>query len=297
MILKHEETAAPPGWLCHWSDDFKMYYYHNSNSGESQWEYPTLDQSALLPNDVQQMSFQPMITPIVPPYIDPHHIVTAPSINHSLVSPAHGFSRDPVPNVVTKKRPAAPTEKSTLDPYRDPYRATSKRKKDDISTDDTSLLSGTDSGTSSPLPRVIAAAPMIRTRESSPAVIATPPLPIEDYRLTYSPQPPSTTDEASSSKSTSKPKLKKKKKLDASGLPSKKSKQVSSLVQKWQTVKQQEEDEKNIELESDDETHEEASERRIEEWKKEMEDSSKKEWNPNFTEIKGDWRARLKRKT
>lgn len=54
-------------------------------------------------------------------------------------------------------------------------------------------------------------------------------------------------------------------------LPNKKLKHVSSLVQKWQTVKQQVEEEENAELESDEEDYETASERRIEEWKKEVE--------------------------
>lgn len=42
-------------------------------------------------------------------------------------------------------------------------------------------------------------------------------------------------------------------------------------MQKWQTVKQQVEEEENAELESDEEDYETASERRIEEWKKEVE--------------------------
>lgn len=63
-----------------------------------------------------------------------------------------------------------------------------------------------------------------------------------------------------------------KKKLDASGLPSKKKKQVSSLVQKWQTVKQKVEEEENVDDEYEEDTdHNLMSEKRIEEWKKEME--------------------------
>ena len=42
-------------------------------------------------------------------------------------------------------------------------------------------------------------------------------------------------------------------------------------MRKWQTVKQQVEEEENAELESDEVDYETASERRIEEWKKEVE--------------------------
>lgn len=60
--------------------------------------------------------------------------------------------------------------------------------------------------------------------------------------------------------------------MDASGLPSKKMKQVSSLVQKWQTVKQKVEEEENVDEEyEEDIDHHLQSEKRIEEWKKEME--------------------------
>jgi len=59
--------------------------------------------------------------------------------------------------------------------------------------------------------------------------------------------------------------------VDSSGLPSKKKKQVSSLVAKWQTVKQKAEEEQNVEEESEDEDYEVQSEKRIQEWKKEVE--------------------------
>ena len=59
--------------------------------------------------------------------------------------------------------------------------------------------------------------------------------------------------------------------MDSSGLPSKKKKQVSTLVAKWQNVKQKAEEEQNVEEESEDEDFEVQSEKRIKEWKKEVE--------------------------
>lgn len=59
--------------------------------------------------------------------------------------------------------------------------------------------------------------------------------------------------------------------MDASGLPSKKKKQVSSLVAKWQNVKQKVEEEENVEEESEDEDRETLSEKRIQEWKTKVE--------------------------
>ena len=52
----------------------------------------------------------------------------------------------------------------------------------------------------------------------------------------------------------------------------KKLKQVSSLVQKWQTVKAQVEEEENMDdIEDEEGDYEQTSEKRIQEWKKEME--------------------------
>lgn len=316
-ILKHEETAAPPGWLCHWNSEFKMYYYNNVTTGNSQWEYPDASQHATvvsLPTShassypsSQVLVMQPHMIPMMnatPDYTGGmmvsnamNEASTMSASAASLVSPAHGFSREPIPSE-TKKRSAADSELSS-DPYRDPYRLSKKKK--EVSTfpdqvEESQLGSEPESGTSSPVPKtVIAAAPVIRnvSREASPALQG----PSDEYDVPFFP----VTQKAENPTHAilnSKNKLKKKKKLDASGLPSKKMKQVSSLVQKWQTVKQKVEEEENVEEEfEEDVNYEVQSAKRITEWKKEIEASGKKEYNPNFTEIRGDWRNRLKRKT
>ena len=77
-----------------------MYYYYNNATGESQWEYPQV------PQDYSD-NFSDVVH--IPPALMVHAPVIAPNTaNASLVSPAHGFSRDPVQTntkIKNKKRP------------------------------------------------------------------------------------------------------------------------------------------------------------------------------------------------
>lgn len=314
QILKHEETAAPAGWLCHWSSNFKMYYYHNTMTGESQWEYPEVStqvsmqhtQMSYAASYMQAAMVAPMINPMAMAYMDPTQIMPAAvdkslaisASAASLVSPAHGFSREPIPKE-SKKRTVSSDQEKVSDPYTDPYRIAKKKKKESSQEPESSQIAANNSGTASPVPKsIIAAAPLIRdsSREASPSTYATPPR-VQIDEGVASPLPPIKRNSSSSSNLSAKAKTKKKNKVDTVGLPSKKLKHVSSLVQKWQTVKQKVEEEENIEEESEDEDFETQSERRISEWKKDLVASGKMEHNPNFTEIQGNWRERLKRKT
>ena len=74
---------------------------------------------------------------------------------------------------------------------------------------------------------------------------------------------------------------------------------IQTYLQELEMNRQQQaEEEESIELgSSEDDDYEVTAEKRIEEWKQSIEASGQKESNPNFTEIKGDWRERLKRKT
>ena len=62
-----------------------MYYYYNTVSGESQWEYPEPPQSQ------EETPIDVTLTEPPPPPPDESEFNRA-----SLVSPAHGFSREPV---------------------------------------------------------------------------------------------------------------------------------------------------------------------------------------------------------
>lgn len=88
-------------------------------------------------------------------------------------------------------------------------------------------------------------------------------------------------------------KVKKKKKASKMGssLLSSKARKVSSLVQKWQSIKQQEEPVLNSSEEEDEEID---PRKQIEDWKREHLASGQAAYNPNFEEIKGDWRERIR---
>lgn len=317
QLIKHEESAAPPGWLCHWSSEFKMYYYHETATGNSQWEYPSTTPQQQQVSVAMPVSLPVAMSVSMPTYPTSH--VLALQTQHMMMTavapgyPGLMMSAAMTPPMVAvstpsiiqsaqalqtttdvKKRPAQPETEAAADPYR------VAKKKKEVSTFPDQLAEkvlsqeSATSGTSSPLPSVIAAAPMMRdaSREASPSLYSSN----IDSDGTFSPLQ-GRNSVASETVLNAKAKLKKKKKVDSSGLPSKKKKQVSSLVAKWQTVKQKVEEEENVEEESEDEDFEAQSERRIAEWKNNLETSGKEKYNPNFTEIKGDWRARLKRKS
>ncbi|XP_002162849.2 formin-binding protein 4 isoform X1 [Hydra vulgaris] len=295
-IKNHEDNAAPTGWICHWSSEYNMYYYHNNATGESQWEYPdqgvalTFPVSDLLQTNMGMItpvsSFlpaQPMIAPPIPPMMMPVPLETMVSKTIlPLPSTTQSYSRDSVPITNRKRQGSVEPQVKSSDPYRDPYRTTKKNKVSEVNTNNGNTAS------SSPMLRDVAE-PIVNEYASS--------LQYENPNLsTQSPQ--SSTSKKENGTKIKVKKLKSKNKLESSGLPSKKLKQVSSLVHKWQSVKQQAEEEESIELgSSEDDDYEVTAEKRIEEWKQSIEASGQKESNPNFTEIKGDWRERLKRKT
>jgi len=112
------------------------------------------------------------------------------------------------------------------------------------------------------------------------------------------PAPPQETTDAvipSPATVSTKPKVKKKKKTSkvGSALLSSKARKVSSLVQKWQSIKQQEEP--ALDSSEDEEEHNDPV-RQIEEWKKVHLESGQAAYNPNFEEIKGDWRERIRQR-
>lgn len=132
---------------------------------------------------------------------------------------------------------------------------------------------------------------------------ASPPLPIEPVAAAESsgtqfsapPQGIAAAVVSTPTSLTAKPKVKKKKKSSKVGtsLLSSKARKVSTLVQKWQSIKQQEEP--TLDSSEDEEERIDPS-RQIDEWKREHLSSGQAAYNPNFEEIKGDWRERLKQR-
>jgi len=339
-VMHYEESSAPTGWLCHWSKDFHMYYYYNTMTGESQWDYPNAVVPPPPPPD--EPVEQPLTTSkdsmlhsldSVRPLISTsetssneifpvsHGVSMEEQLLHARVTLTESSTTASVPSLVSATKrvlpssstvqqlsiPAVrgdkeapppetdntPSKKTTADPYRDPYRLVKKKKMQEAARlQDSPVHSpshGGDSepGTQSPLQAgtVIAAAPLILSQES----ISAPALPKLEV-LSGGSSPSRNDTELIPVRSKIK-----RKKVATSGLASKKLKQVSSLVQKWQTVKQRAEEEEQVE-DDYEEDQEVLSERRIEEWKQEVQESGAANYNPNFETIKGDWRERLKRK-
>ncbi|KAM5137918.1 formin-binding protein 4 [Mantella aurantiaca] len=44
QIKQYEINATPKGWSCHWDRNHRRYFYVNEISGESQWEFPEVDE-------------------------------------------------------------------------------------------------------------------------------------------------------------------------------------------------------------------------------------------------------------
>ncbi|XP_028416445.1 formin-binding protein 4-like [Dendronephthya gigantea] len=88
-------------------------------------------------------------------------------------------------------------------------------------------------------------------------------------------------------------KQKKKKSKSSGAIRTSKVKQMSSLVQKWQAIKRQEE--VLSEDESDEEHSAAKNEAQIEQWRQEQIKSGMAVDNPNFEKITGDWRERVRK--
>ena len=124
--------------------------------------------------------------------------------------------------------------------------------------------------------------------------------PLTDYSdLDNSPYPPNTNvQDSGSSRSSPVPmqittkKKKKKSKSSSVSIRTSKVKQMSSLVQKWQAIKKQEE---ASEDESDEEDLAAKAEAQIQQWRQEQITSGLAADNPNFEKITGDWRERVRK--
>ncbi|KAM4617366.1 formin-binding protein 4 [Discoglossus pictus] len=44
QIKLYESNATPKGWSCHWDRDHRRYFYVNDRSGESQWDFPDVEE-------------------------------------------------------------------------------------------------------------------------------------------------------------------------------------------------------------------------------------------------------------
>ncbi|XP_078404939.1 formin-binding protein 4 isoform X3 [Cetorhinus maximus] len=44
QIKHYESNASPKGWSCHWDREHRRYFYLNEQTGQSQWEFPDVDE-------------------------------------------------------------------------------------------------------------------------------------------------------------------------------------------------------------------------------------------------------------
>ncbi|KAM4017032.1 formin-binding protein 4 isoform 2-T2 [Anomaloglossus baeobatrachus] len=51
QIKLYEINATPKGWSCHWDRDHRRYFYVNEISGESQWEFPDVEEEETAPKN------------------------------------------------------------------------------------------------------------------------------------------------------------------------------------------------------------------------------------------------------
>ncbi|XP_061173582.1 formin-binding protein 4-like isoform X2 [Saccostrea echinata] len=40
QLQQYEQSAAPPGWSCHWDRAYRRYFYMNKKTSRTQWDYP-----------------------------------------------------------------------------------------------------------------------------------------------------------------------------------------------------------------------------------------------------------------
>nr|XP_058951458.1 formin-binding protein 4-like isoform X1 [Pocillopora verrucosa] len=355
QLKQYEESAAPPGWSCHWDRTHKRYYYTNRVTGDSQWEYPsdetesdvkedtsaveTSSQSSTAAVSSSQTSvpmwnysaYVPMVQAPVMSVVMPTVPVVSSSVTaDSLANPPvpgtdHGFKavtltasypdeaeESPPPPPGTDDLPPLPPVDSCTPPPPPPEPAEvpppppGEEMPTTVSTTVTRVASPFISGQ----PTVATAVAKSRSLPRSivdysdlEASSASPPLPIEPVAAAESsgtqfsapPQGIAAAVVSTPTSLTAKPKVKKKKKSSKVGtsLLSSKARKVSTLVQKWQSIKQQEEP--TLDSSEDEEERIDPS-RQIEEWKREHLSSGQAAYNPNFEEIKGDWRERLKQR-
>ncbi|XP_078345829.1 uncharacterized protein LOC144631294 isoform X2 [Oculina patagonica] len=334
QLKQYEESAAPPGWSCHWDRTHKRYYYTNKVTGDSQWEYPSEDTRTDAKEDTPSIeipvqssaatvtSNQSLAAWSFPAYVP---MVQAPAM--SVVLPTvpvvsssaktESFANPPVPGTDEGSEAVPFTASFSYEVEESPPPPPG--------TDDLPPLPPVESSAPPPPPPEPMEAPPPPPGDEMPTTSITKSAslsrPVVDYSdldmASASPPPPPLPSAVPQSTETqlstplqetvvvglpspagvaTKPKVKKKKKTSkvGSALLSSKARKVSSLVQKWQSVKQQQQEPVLDSSEDDEEENDPV--RQIEDWKKEHVESGQAAYNPNFQEIKGDWREKIRQR-
>ncbi|XP_063800622.1 formin-binding protein 4 [Pseudophryne corroboree] len=122
QIKQYEINATPKGWSCHWDRDHRRYFYVNEISGESQWEFPDVeeDEGAVAPQNKPDTAFRVAekerfdsapAPPPEPPTTFPDSIANKPSVAATVpVSHYWDFVQPPLPLEVPLPPPPPPPD-------------------------------------------------------------------------------------------------------------------------------------------------------------------------------------------
>ncbi|XP_073397646.1 formin-binding protein 4 isoform X1 [Dendrobates tinctorius] len=373
QIKLYEINATPKGWSCHWDRDHRRYFYVNEISGESQWEFPDVEEEEPAPKNKSEAAAKmaerdkipgaPTLPPEPPasasanvPVSNYWEFVQPPPLPLEAPPPPPPPPDSPPPPPPPPPPPSSPpptppmedgeiqeVEMEDEDCEEPPVPGTeamlvkcvnseipAAKAKAEQSAKGTKRKSGSDvfgeqSVTIGSCPilytqQSISAAPVMAAMSVPSGYMGLPlqvPSPVMmssiDYALPSANMVPSiqhalphhtsmstsTAPEQQVSMSqiqapASKPppleKPKKSKKLKV-----KKSKvKMPSLVQKWQNIQKELDEEENSS--SSDEDRSVLNQKRIEEWKLHQLSSGMAEKNANFEVLPEDWRQRLKRR-
>ncbi|KAM3919818.1 formin-binding protein 4 [Leptodactylus fuscus] len=120
QIKQYEINATPKGWSCHWDRDHRRYFYVNEISGESQWEFPDVEEEESAPKNKSEAASKlaekdkipgaPALPPD-PPASLPDPASTKLSVAANVpVSQYWGFVQPPLPLEAPLPPPPPPPE-------------------------------------------------------------------------------------------------------------------------------------------------------------------------------------------
>ncbi|XP_046861631.1 formin-binding protein 4-like [Xenia sp. Carnegie-2017] len=294
-LTSYELSAVPEGWTCHWESTYKRYFYTNSKTGESQWEFPQISINTIN-TDVSSV---PGAGTDITGRIVEENAANISSSKLSSVDNSRSFHdlkniKTDAPSGYSYQAPVVDETDVTKDPYRFLDDSPPVPKPDNDHEPSVSPP---------PLPTDVLIEPPPPPPQSPPSPPRVTNMKFDKSRSTVRTSTDTTVFKqavkSSVSKSSPVPtqvsvkQKKKKSKPTSAPIRSSKVKQMSSLVQKWQAIKQQEASISEEESEEEDFTT--RTEAQIQQWRQEQIESGLAADNPNFQKITGDWRERVRK--
>ncbi|XP_053576338.1 formin-binding protein 4 [Bombina bombina] len=114
QIKLYEINATPKGWSCHWDRDHRRYFYVNERSGESQWEFPDVEEEGLAGQNKlsEKEKFAGVPAPPAPPAELPSNISEPFSVKlpSAPAAPFWDHHQPPLPLEIPLPPPPPPPE-------------------------------------------------------------------------------------------------------------------------------------------------------------------------------------------